>query len=179
LLHTGLLSYHISFLPELIPLSRKTTCLPSCSLYTSLEFLEVFAPTTIPVTPTHHIARFLTVPTFFFNYFSQPSAPLPYDFRVNSFPLGIGLYIFPSHVPSTFPPHFAFRSVDVFGFGHSDADVVGSWGSLASLRVIPTLPLLRTSAVPFVRIRIFSSSFRLFCRRATIGPISPFYELVV
>ena len=112
--HVGLLFYLGS--PELIALPSKTLTSPVL-LYTFWS-LEAIEPTTgDPCHPTRYITRFLTVHTrSFLSDFSQISAPsyhMACHFRVNSFTLGICLYIFPSHVcrfscpsishPSTLP----------------------------------------------------------------------------
>jgi len=73
------LFYFIWFHPNRFHCHAKTLTSPPVLLYTCLEFLEATALTTDdPCYPTHHIARFLTVHTLFFDRFFRFPTPLSY-----------------------------------------------------------------------------------------------------
>jgi len=195
LLHAGLLFYPISLPRTDSTVMQKPLplllffCIPLWSSWRPLHSRR-----TISVTPTHRIPRFLTVQTFFFDHFFPVFHPPLYHmachFRVNSLTPGICSRISPphlSHPPPPFPLRtpplcLSIRLAGVFsGFGRSDSGL-RMWlvPGVPSLSQSPWfLPLQRTSAVPFVRIRIPSSLFRPSSRRAIMDPTSPFCKLVV
>ena len=179
---TFILFYSVS--PELIPLSCKNAPLPSCSLYTCLEFSEATALTTDdPCYPTHHIARSSNRHPLFRPFFLFLALFNIWLATFMSIALRLAIICTsPPHHPSHFPSlRFAFRSSRwrfpwVRPFGQRLADAVRSWGFAPQPVSVSFLPQ-RTNAVPFVR--IISSFLRLSCRWAVIDPISSFCELVV